>query len=184
MESFRRFVLIVSLFSFFAGCSTVQERKDFFANLSPDRISPAHWKTLVGVYKGSVHSSASAFGSTGINEMEVRLELSGTPDEPLVYLDIDTAASSAWNASVTYSEKFTNIPQRVYGGRKPVLVYSHEPNQLLISLEPEILSPNRGAAMILTFHGNAYADVDYIGHYGRRGNGNVSRVPFFSLNNQ
>lgn len=196
MESFRRLVWVVSLFGFLAGCSTVEERQGVFANpveerravfanLSPYPVSAATWKTMTGVYKGPVHSTAKAFGSTGVNVMEIRLELSGTPDAPLVYLDLDAAASSAWNMSVNYTEKFTNIPQRVYGGRCPVLVYSHAPSQLLISLEPDILSPNRGAAMILTFHGgrdiNSYADVDYIGHFSRRGNGSLSRVPTYKL---
>ena len=160
-------------------------------------MSPRAWKNCVGIYKGTIHSAAFAhtdiggatFGTLdvelesaqppGVTVAEVRLDLSGTPDCPLVYLEMDSSATSEWVPSGTYFEKYTNIPHRKYGVRYGVLAYSHAPNQLLISLKPDLFSPNRGAAMILTFRGRGVVDIEYIGHFSRRGNGNLSRVPGF-----
>jgi hypothetical protein len=199
MEIFRRAALLLCLIPFFAGCtSTVDQRKAFFGNLSPDRVTESAWKNYTGIYRGTIHSSARPStplgvnmrdiaiqlddsGMAGVTVAEVLFELSGTPDEPLIYLKLDTAASSEWVMSGTYVEKYTNIPQREYGVDGRLLAYSHEPNQLLISLKPPFFSPNRGAAMILTFRGKGYVDIEYIGHFGRRGNGNLSRLPTFGL---
>jgi len=82
--------------------------------------------------------------------------------------------------SGNYIEKFTNISQRRYGVPTSVLAYSHGPNQLLISLQPKLLSPYRGAAMILTFRGNGSVGVEFIGHFGRRGSGRLERLPTFN----
>jgi len=201
MELFRRSALIFCLIPLFFGCSTVDQRKAFFSNLSPERVTESAWKNYLGGYRGVIHSVAYASGVAGVsfNELEfetdgsvmpgvtvasIRLELSGTPDNPLVYLEMNSSSSSEWVPSGSYDEKFTNIPQREYGVKGRVLAYSHAPNQLLISLQPEFFSPNRGAAMILTFRGKGYVDVEYIGHFGRRGNGSLSRVPTFSLYTQ
>jgi len=181
METFRRLSLIFCLITFLVGCSTVDQRSAFFDNLSPERVSEKAWKSYTGTYKGTIHSTAQSYSTVGITVADVRIELSGTPDAPLVYLEMDSAGTSAWNASVTYLEKFTNITQRQYGVRGRLLAYSHAPNQLLISLQPAILSPNRGAAMILTFRGKGFVDVEYIGHYSRRGTGALSRVPTFGF---
>jgi len=179
MQAFRHFILIISLISCLSGCSSVREREDFFSKLSPERINGADWHRLVGVYKGYTSSCSRAFGNNGVTEDEIILEISGGAENPLVYMIKQSSASSAWNASVSYTEKFTNIPQRVYGGAKQVLVSSHAPNELLISLKPELFSPNRGTAMILTFREDGSVDVEYIGHYGRRGIGRLLPVPSF-----
>jgi len=202
METFRRAVLLLCLIPFFAGCSsTVDQRKAFFADLSPCPVSPLAWKNFTGMYRGTIHSTAVGSGVLGVNiregdlqqdsagtqgvtVAEVRLELSGTPDEPLIYLEMDSASSSAWNMSETYLEKFTNIPHRQYGVKGRLLAYSHAPNQLLISLQPAFFSANRGAAMILTFHGKDSVDIEYIGHFERRGNGSLTRVQTFRLRTQ
>jgi len=201
MEIFRRATLIFCLSLLFFGCSTVDQRKAFFENLSPDRMSKSAWKHYTGAYRGTIHSSAYPNGVMGANAREwvfqtdasmepgvtvaeVRLDLSGTPEEPQVYLEMDSACSSEWVTSGTYFEKFTNIPQRQYGVKNGLLAYSHAPNQLLISLKPEFFSPNRGAAMILTFRGKGYVDIEYIGHFSRRGIGNLSRVTTFGLYTQ
>ena len=194
--------MLLCLVPFFAGCSTAPQRNAFFENLSPDRVSGSAWKNFTGIYKGTLKSAAYAhYGvegvsveglelqlnssdAPGVTVAEIRLDLSGTPEEPLVYMEMDSSSTSSWAPSGTYFEKFTNIPQRQYGVRGRLLAYSHSPNQLLISLKPEFLSPNRGAAMILTFRGKGLVDIEYIGHFGRRGTGNLSRVPGFDLYSQ
>ncbi|MEI8342421.1 MAG: hypothetical protein WCH43_12930 [Verrucomicrobiota bacterium] len=197
METFRRAVLLFCLIPLLAGCSsTLDQRKAFFSELSPERISESSWRNYTGMYRGTIHSTAMPGDIMGVNVAqwdvqtegaalpgvtvaEIRFELSGTPDDPLVYLEMDCASSSTWTLSETYLEKYTNIAQRQYGVKGRVLAYSHAPNQLLISLQPAFFSPNRGAAMILTFRGKGCVDIEYIGHFSRRGNGNLTRVQTF-----
>lgn len=202
MEPLRRVTLLFFVIISLTGCSTLPQREAFFENLSPDKISQSAWKKYTGIYKGTIHSSSSGnYGVEGVNMeyvdprlnssddpgvtvAEVRLELSGTPEEPQVYLEMQSACTSVWVTSGNYLEKFTNIPQREYGVHARLLAYSHAPNQLLISLKPQFFSPNRGAAMILTFRGKGYVDIEYIGHFSRRGTGNLTRVPAFGLYTQ
>ena len=139
------------------------------------------WKSFPGKYKGSLHSTSHAWGTTGITVSELRFELSGTPSEPLIYLELDCAATSAWNMSSTYLEKYTNIPERTYGVRGRLTACTYGPNQLVIHLLPNFISPNCGAAMILTFHDQGTVEIDYLAHFERRGSGSMDRVPAFTL---
>ena len=169
-------LLLFCLLPFFAGCSsTVKQRAAFFANLAPEPVAEQVWKNCIGNYRGTIHTTARAFGSTGDTVTEVRFQLTGSPTQPLIDLEMDSACSSTWDMSGTYNERFTNIPQRSYGIFTKVSASSHGPNQLLIHLNPKIGSPYRGAAMILSFHGNGTMGIDFIGHFGRRGTGRLER---------
>jgi len=182
METIRRVLLLFCLIPFFAGCSSTKEQRNaFFANLSPEPVSCEFWKNYVGKYQGSMHSTARAFGSTGTTVSEIHFDLGGTPDEPLIYLELDSACTSAWTMSGTYLEKYTNIPERTYGVHGRLTAYSHGPNQLQINLEPDLTSPNRGGALILTFHDKGMVSLESIGHFERRGSGSLDRVRAFNL---
>lgn len=176
MQFLHRSLLVVCLVSLFAGCASIQERHDFFAGLSPECIADAQWPKCTGVYTGPLRSTASAFGSTGATVALINIKIEGTPENPLIFLKMESACSSAWNASENFTETYTNIAGRKYGVRGRLLAFSHAPKQMLISLKPGLFSPNRGAALILTFQPKGAVNVDYIGHFGRTGSGILYRV--------
>jgi hypothetical protein len=160
-----------------AGCASIYQRRAVFADLSGTPIAAAHWRKIAGVYSGPLRSTSSRFGNTGVVTENVRLELYGTPGAPLVFLKVHTSYTSANIAYGERMESFTNIPSREFGVKGRLAASSHAPNQLYISLRPQLLSPHRGTAMIVTFHENGGADIDLVGHFQRRGIGTLHREP-------
>src|SRR5450432_2219893 len=115
---------------------------------------------MMCTYAEPVRSLSSRFGTTGTRVDNVRGELGGTPEAPLVFLRMRMVYSSADIAYGERIESFTNIPEREFGTKARLVVVSHAPNQLYIGLQPEIFSPNRGTAMIVTFHDKGCTEVD------------------------
>ena len=181
MEIFRRLLLLFCVIPFFAGCSSTEDLRTVnFGNLSSSPVSGRTWKSYIGMYQGTVHTTARSFGTTAITVTEIQLELSGTPENPLIYLVMDSSCTSAWAMSGSYSETFTNIIQRRYGIPAWVVAESHGPNQLLIKLQTQTFSPYRDASLLLTFRGNGSVGVDFIGRYGRHGSGRLESLPAFN----
>jgi hypothetical protein len=113
--------------------------------------------------------------------MELRLDLSGVATAPGVTMRIDNGFATAWRPYAERKGTFTNIPAKRYGSQGWVEASTHTPNQLLLHFRRfgGALSPN-GAWMILTFRGDGNVDVDFIGHNGYRGDGELTRVPSLS----
>ena len=178
MQSLARPLLVFCLIFALPGCSTINQRNAVFADLSDRPIAPAKWRKLAGVYSGPVRSTSVGIGTTGVTSENMRLEVYGTPEDPLVFLRMRMFATSAFSAYNERNESFTNIPEREFGVRARLTASSHAPDELLITLEPALVSPNRGGAMIIKFATDGSAEVDSVGHFQRRGIGSLNRVPF------
>ncbi len=181
MPSLSRTVFLLCTLLVLAGCRTINERNAVFTGLSDEPIACAKWRKLVGVYSGPVRSMSKGVGTTGITTQNMRLEVYGSPENPLVFLRLRAFATSAFTAYGERIESFTNMPEREFGVRARLSVSSHAPHDLFVTLEPTILSPNRGGAMIFSFQENGRVDVDSVGHFQRRGIGTLNREPFANV---
>ncbi|MEA3189013.1 MAG: hypothetical protein QOD99_2843 [Chthoniobacter sp.] len=155
----------------------MHERRAVREDVSPNPMSLSAWAQVVGTYVGPIRSANRRFGNDGVNTMDVRLEISGSPEYPLIFLQTRTAFSGALILSGERAETFTNIPERHYGVRASVAATSHDPDQLRLMLKSQPLSPTLGGFMTLTFRGRGCAEVDFIEHAGRRGDGILKRLP-------
>jgi len=113
--------------------------------------------------------------------MDSRLVLSGPVDSPGVYFRMLRGYSTAWTEYGEWKGEFTNIPKRRYGTQGTVFASTHYPNQALLILRRNGASQYAGVWMILTFRNTDTIDVDWIGHAGWRGEGELSREPLGTL---
>jgi hypothetical protein len=166
-------VLVMAL----AGCAGSPDRHAALNQLNPAPMTPAVWSRLIGTYTGPIHSSTIRFGFEGQSSTSVRLDLSGWADDPGVVFRFDKGYSTAWTM---YGEKkgtFTNIPARRYGSQGTVVASTHYPDQILLVLRRDTTFTHANSWMILTYLGNGRLDVDWIGHSGWRGSGELWRSP-------
>jgi hypothetical protein len=110
--------------------------------------------------------------------METRLELSGWAGDPRVLLKFDSGFSTAWALYGERTGVYTNIPSRRYGSQGMIYASTHAPDQLLLKLRRFGVSANVGSFMILTFRADGTINVDFVGHSGWRGDGELWRAPF------
>jgi hypothetical protein len=160
-----------------AGCSGYPDRRIILNELSPALMSNRAYAGVVGTYTGPVRSTTQRGGFEGESTIETRLDLSGWADAPQVALKMDTGFSTAW---AMYGERkglYTNIPSRRYGSQGDVYASTHAPNQMLLKMHRFGASAGTGAWVILTFQDDGVIDVDWIGHSGWRGSGELWRVP-------
>jgi len=160
-----------------AGCSGYPDRRVILNGLSPALMSGRAYASVVGTYTGPVRSTTQRGGFEGESTIESRLDLSGEADNPQVALKMDTGFSTAW---AMYGERkgvYSNIPSRRYGSQGVVFASTHAPNQMLLQLRRFGASAGTGAWVILTFQDDGVIDVDWIGHSGWRGSGELWRVP-------
>lgn len=177
MKSLPRLALAFCLTILVSGCVAMHERRVVREAVSPNPMTPGQWSQITGVYVGPVRSVNRRFGATGFNTTDLRLEISGTPEAPELFLKMHTAFTSASFFSGERDETFTNIPERRYGVRASLRATSHEPDQLRIRLWSQPLSPSLGGFLTITFRGQGCADVDFLEHAGRRGEGTIKRLP-------
>lgn len=170
-----RLLLLASLALFLAGC-TIPEHPPLLHDLSPAPMSPLDWEKSCGIYVGPIRSTSWHFGTEGVSVAETRLEISGTTGNPLIYIKMETAFTSAGNRSGNRTESFTNIAERRYGTPQGLVASSHAPNQLYIRLLASASSPSYGAFMIVTFHGRNPAHVEFVEHLSRRGDGMLQHL--------
>lgn len=179
-----RFTLRVSLFVFLlllaAGCMVMHQRRNIRESVAPEPMSPRAWANATGIYIGPIRSTSRRFGTEGVAVAETRLEISGTAQEPLIFLKMRVAFTSAGIQNGERTETFTNIDQRRYGVRERVIASSHEPDQLYLQLKAQPLAPTFGSFMIVTFRADGGADVDFVEHAFRRGEGTLQRPPVFA----
>lgn len=183
-RSFFRVVLVALALCcaalFASGCAVLSQRRAPFSALAPEPMTPQQWKPLTGIYSGTIRATTRRLGTEGVRVFEARLELSGNPESPDVFLKIRTTHSGAWT---TYSEKtetFTNIRVRRYGTDGYVLASTHAPDQVLLRLQPNGLWLDVRPTMILTFHAPGWADVQWLASNGWHGEGSLRSVPIFT----
>lgn len=138
------------------------------------------WAQVKGTYTGPIRASTERYGFEDLSAAETRLDLSGWADAPNAVFRMDRGYSTAWTEYGEWKGTFTNIPARRYGTQGTVIATTHAPNQMLLILRRNGVSPLKGNWMILTFRGNGTIDVDWIGHSGWRGEGELSRVRSFA----
>jgi len=176
-----RFTLRISLFVCLillgAGCAVMHQRRNIRESVTPEPMTPRDWAAVTGTYIGPIRSTSRRFGTEGVAVAETRLEISGTADEPLIFMKMRVAFTSAWNQNGERAETFTNIDERRYGVRGRIVASSREPNQLFLQLEPQPLAPTFGSFMIVTFREDGRANVDFVEHAFRRGEGILQRPP-------
>ncbi len=163
-----------------SGCASIRDRNVVLRGLDPEPISDHDWARIEGVYTGPLRANVDTFwGTKGVSASDSRLEVYGAPEAPLVFFKWNTAYSSALVSIDTRTESYTNIPQRQYGVKGRLRPSSHAPNELLVKLHPNVLSPTSFTYLIIRFRGDGCADVDYLGHFGWRGIGRLHRKPEF-----
>jgi hypothetical protein len=79
-----------------AGCSGYPDRHLILNTLSPAPMSDRAYAGVVGTYTGPVRATTIRGGFEGESTSEIRLDLSGWADHPLVLLKMDTGFSTAW----------------------------------------------------------------------------------------
>jgi hypothetical protein len=163
-----------------AGCAGPGNRNAVLDELSPAPISGRTWSRIVGTYTGPIHASTERFGFEGLSAMETRLDLSGWADAPAVIFRMDKGYSTSWTMYGERNGTYTNIHDQRYGSQGTVVASSHAPNQLLLVLRRDTTANHKGTWLILTFLADGSVDVDYIGHSGWRGSGELSRVPSYT----
>lgn len=172
------FALCLTLLA--TGCAGVGKRRAVVRALAPETMTPEQWSRVVGVYIGPVRATTIRFGDEGVTVLQTRIEISGRPEAPEIFLKVQTSFSGAW---IPYSEKletFTNIPERRYGTQGYIFASSHDPNQILLRLRPNGIPLGVRPRLILSFHAHGCADVEYLGPSGWRGEGTLHRVPVFA----
>ena len=160
-----------------AGCAGYPDRRAALNELDTAPMSEQAWSHVTGTYTGPIRSSSQRGGFEGYSAMETRLDLSGLADAPEVVLRLENGFSTAW---AIYGERkglYTNIPSKRYGAQGTVYASTHAPNQLLLQTRRFGTSAGTGAWIILTFQRNGTVDVDFLGHSGWRGDGELWRAP-------
>jgi hypothetical protein len=180
MRSFFCAALLGCTLAGFTGCGGVTAREHALTVLSPQPMNPAQWQRVTGLYAGPIRAATTRFGYEALSVRELRMEISGTAEEPLVFLKMQTSHAGAWTAYSEKTETFTNISERRYGTQGYVFASSHAPDQLLLRLRANGVSWNVRPRMILTFRGRSCIDVDWIAESGWRGEGTLQRLPIFS----
>jgi hypothetical protein len=144
-------------------------------------MTPAAWASARGVYLGNIRATTERFGFEDNAAMDVRLDLSGPVTSPGVIFRMMRGYSTAWTEYGEWKGTFTNIPQKRYGTQGSVFASTHYPDQALLILRRNGASQYGGVWMILTFRNNNAIDIDWIGHAGWRGEGELSRAPSLVL---
>jgi hypothetical protein len=159
-----------------AGCAGAPDREAVLAELNPAPMDARGWSHATGAFTGPIRGTTERYGFEGLSEMEVRLDLTGPVDDPGAVLKIDHEYSTSWT---TYAEKrrtFTNVPSRRYGSQGTMQVTTHAPNQVLLSVRRDGALQRHPDWMVLTFRNDGAVDVDWIGHSGWRGDGELWRM--------
>lgn len=160
-----------------SGCAGVFGRRAVLYQLNPVPMSETAWAGVRGVYAGPVRAATQRFGFEGVQSMDFRLELSGYASDPGILMRVHTGYITAWTMYGEWKGTYTNLPSRRYGTQGWVEASTHAPDQLLIRpIANGIIGP-REYWMILTFHPHGVASIDFIGHNGYRGEGELWRVP-------
>ncbi len=159
-----------------AGCASPPDRSAILDELNPAPMSSRAWSHAVGTYIGPIHASTQRGGFDALAAMETRLDLSGWSDSPEVLFQMDKGYSTSWTEYGEWRGTFTNIPYRRYGAQGEVTATTHAPNQMLLVLRRNRTASREGVWLILTFHENGSADVDWVGRSGWRGQGELSRA--------
>ena len=175
-----RFIAPLFALALLAGCAGPNNRNAVLDELSPAPMSNRAWAHVVGTYTGPIHASTVRMGFEGLSAMETRLDLSGWPDAPAVVFQMDKAYSTAWTEYGERKGTFTNIPDKRYGSQGTVVASTHAPNQMLLVIRRDTTASRHGSWLILTFLDNGDVDVDYIGHSGWRGQGELTRIPTYT----
>ena len=177
MRVFPRIAALAAVIFLAAGCAGIPNRRAVLEELNPAQMSPRVFARAAGTYTGPIRATTLRGGFEGEMTMEVRLDLSGTLDKPEVLLRLVKGFSTAW---AMYGERdglYTNIPSKRYGAQGFVYASTHAPNQMLLQLRRFGASPNVGGWLILTFQPDDVVDVEWIGHSGWRGDGELWRTP-------
>ena len=161
------------------GCAGPPNRIAVLDQLSPAPMSPQAWAQVRGAYTGPIRASTIRFGFEGLSQMETRLDLSGSADAPGVVFHMIRGYSTSWTAYGEREGIYTNIRAKRYGSQGTAEASTHAPNQMLITLRRDATLTHRGTWLILTFLSNGRIDVDWIGHSGWRGSGELWRVPAY-----
>ena len=164
-----------------SGCAGPGNRESALDDLNPAPMTPTAWASARGVYLGNIRATTERFGFEDNAAMEVRLDLSGPVNSPGVIFRMWRGYSTAWTEYGEWKGTFTNIPQKRYGTQGSVFASTHYPNQALLILRRNGASQYGGVWMILTFRDNSIIDIDWIGHAGWRGEGELSRAPSLGL---
>lgn len=159
---------------FCAGCAGPTNRQYILDELDPNPMTPRAWDRAVGVYSGPIRSTTMRNGYEGLSTRDVRIDLSGSADDPQVWFKEVNDFSGAWTTFAEHKSTYTNIPARRYGSQGWLIASTHAPNQLLIRFRRSGLAVSAWR-MILTFNENGSADVEFIGHSGWRGSGELWR---------
>lgn len=170
--------LLLLLAFCFTGCPSIRDRQAVLRGFSPQPIAPEDWSAMTGIYTGPLRADVHTFfGTRGVSTSDARLEIYGSAEHPLVYFKWHTVYSSALTPVSMRTETYTNIPERQYGTQSRIRPVSHAPNELLLKLHPNVLSPTSFTYLVVRFHGDGCATVDYLGHFGWRGIGRLHRLP-------
>jgi len=177
MSLLRYLAPIAALALAISGCAGPPNRNAVLDTLNPAPMSPQAWSRVVGTYNGPIRATTIRYGFEAQAAMETRLDISGTPDAPLIIFKTNSGYSTSWSQYDERRATYTNIPSERYGSQGTVTASTHAPNQMLITLRRDTTLTHKGIWMILTFTGDGKVDVDWIGHSGWRGNGELWRVP-------
>lgn len=170
---------LVSLVAVLAGCGT-EDRDAAIDTLNPAPMSAAMWSRVPGTYAGPIRETTERYGFEDLAAMDTRLDLSGWADSPAVVFRMIRGYSTAWTMYGEWKGTFTNIPAKRYGTQGTVTATTHAPNQMLLILRRNGASPLKGTWMILTFQPDGSIDVQWLGHAGWHGEGELWRVPAWS----
>jgi hypothetical protein len=175
-----RLVLALVALLVCSGCISIRDRRAVLNSLNPAPIDPLTWSRIAGIYTGPLRADVNTFvGTRGVSVSDARLEIYGTAQHPEVFFKWNTEFSTALFPIEGRIESYTNIPERRYGVKGRARPSTHAPNEMLIKLHPNILSPTSFTYLILRFRGDGAADVDYLGHFGWRGIGTLHRQTRF-----
>jgi len=167
---------LVAVAASMAACSGPADRQNILARLNPAFMGPRTWEHYVGTYTGPIHADSMRFGYEGLSTRSIQITLSGRTDYPLVTLKEVNDTSSAFDEYVERKATYTNNPVQRYGAQGWVLASTHAPNQLLVRFRRYGIAVS-ALRMIMTFNADGSADVDFFGHSGWRGTGELWRVP-------
>jgi hypothetical protein len=145
--------------------------------LNPAPMSAGVFDSAAGTYTGPVRATSLRGGFEGESATDVRLDLGGSVDAPEVTVTMDRGFSTAWAMYGERKGRYTNIRSKRYGAQGKVFVSTHAPNQMLLELRKFGASANIGVWMILTFQPGGAVDVEWIGHSGWQGDGELWRTP-------
>lgn len=162
---------------FLAGCAAMPQRRAIRETPGPNPMTGSEWAAVTGIYTGPVRSVNRRFASEGLSVADARLELSGSAEQPRVFLKTQTGYAGAWSAYVERNESLTNIPERRYGTQGFIAAATHSPDGLTLQFRPGPFSTNSRAFWIVTFRGRDCAEVTAVARAGWHGEGTLHRVP-------